>query len=192
MKRAIIFLGCLVLGPVLGCFLSGTWNTGGSTFWKRIDYFPYSLKTIIAMKPFGREFWVETTENEIYQITYPCSKDQICWMKTDTIPSDSSISDGEPVDYNISDNKCENDNFVYPLFHKITMCITSATHAPDATYTVSLALTSDNKLWIWDNPYRDPFSVMTNILLVTIVSTVIGFFTGLFSLAFSPTKGKHR
>jgi hypothetical protein len=179
-----------VLGPILGCLLSGTWHSGGSTFWKPIDYFPYSVKTILVVKPFGREFWVETTENEKYRVTYPCSEKQSCWTKSDEIPTDPS--DGEYVDYKVGSGRCENNNFVYPLFRTIIMCITSATHAPDATYTVSLALTNNNELWIWDQPYEDPFSVIISIFSVTAIGAVFGLFAGIFFLIFSPSKRKRK
>ena len=131
MKKMLIFITCLVLGPMLGCFLSGTWHDGANILWKPVDYFPHPVKNIMLVKPYGKEFWVETTENEIYQITYPCSKDQICWAKADNIPTE--IQDGYPSDYKVSNNKCENSHFVYPLLHKITMCVTLMVHVPDAT-----------------------------------------------------------
>jgi len=187
MKNVLIFISCLVLGPALGCFLSGIWSTGGSTFWKSIDYFPYPVKTILVLKSFGREFWVETTENETYLVTYPCSEKQSCWSRSDEIPTDPS--DGE-VDYQVSNGKCENNNFVYPLFHKIKMCITSATHAADATWTVSLALTNDNKLWIWDNPMIDPFTVVTRAIASMIAGGLIGYLTGIIIVAYNPPKRK--
>jgi len=183
---------CTILGPILGCFLSGTWHEGANTFWKPIDYFPYPVKAIIVMKPIGREIWIESIENEIYQIIYPCSKDKICWLKADAIPSDASTLAETPVDYNFSMDKCENSRFMYPLFHKITMCITSAVHAPDATHTVSLPLTSDNKLWVWDQDYEDPFSIMISLILSTIGGGLVGYITGVFLAAFIPFKKKRK
>jgi hypothetical protein len=190
MKRALIFLGCLILGPALCCFISGTWHMGGNTFWKPIDYFPYSVKTLIAMRPFGGEFWVETTENETYQVAYPCSDSQSCWTKSQEISAD--LFNEEYVDYKVSNNRCENNNFVYPLFQKIRTCITSTTHAPDATYTVSLALTEDNTLWIWDNPYIDPFTVMINVILSTIAGGLIGYIIGIVLVTYIPANKKRR
>lgn len=69
-KQILKILCFLVLGPVLGFFLSGAWYEGANTFWKQIDYFPYPVKTIIATRQHGREIWVKTIENGIYQITY--------------------------------------------------------------------------------------------------------------------------
>ena len=179
-----------MLGPIFGCLSSIFWHEGANTFWKPIDYFPYPVKTIIVMKPIGREFWVESAESEIYQVTYPCSEDQICWIKTDIVPSDISVLDREPIDYNISNDKCENNNFMYPIFHKITMCITSAVHAPDATHTVSLALTNNNKLWIWDQDYEDPFSILIKMQIATITGGLIGYLTGILIVAYNSPKRK--
>jgi hypothetical protein len=176
-RQILVFLCSLILGPIFGCLLGGWWYSGADTFWKRIDYFPLPVSKILALKPFGEEFWVETTGEEIYKIVYPCSKDQTCWTKARDVPSD--ISDGNAVDYKVSDARCENNNFVYPLFHKIKMCITSATHAPDATWTVSLALTNAGDLWIWDQPWESPYTVVPNITGLMIAGAVTGIFIGL-------------
>ena len=188
MKKLLIFISCLVLGPVLGCFLSDTWHEGANTFWKQIDYFPYPVKNLIITRQQGREIWIETTENDTYQITYPCSKNQTCWMQKDNIPPD--LPEEPYIIYKVGKNKCENDNIFYPLLSKIEKCITSIDHAADATWTTSVALTTNNKLWIWDQPYEDPFSVIINMFSVVIVSTIIGFFTGIFFLVFNPKKRK--
>jgi hypothetical protein len=129
------------------------------------------------MKPFGAEFWVETTENEIYKITYPCSKQQSCWEKSDNIPTD--LTDGNYVDYKTSSDQCENDSFVYPLFHKIKMCITSTTFAADAAWKVSLALADNNKLWIWDQPWVSPYTEMSSIFASMVIGAIIGILVGI-------------
>ncbi len=191
MRKILIFLTCLVAFPIVGSLLCTFWYSGANTFWKQIDYFPHPVKSIVALKPYGTEFWVETTNNEIYHITYPCLKDQTCWIKADNVPSNMLAA--YPVDYNISNNKCENNNYVYPLFHKITMCITSATHAPDATWTVSLALTLSKTLWIWDKPWESPYTVSASLVLSIIIGLSIGLLTGIFFITFnsSKRKGKH-
>jgi hypothetical protein len=143
------------------------------------------VKNIIALEPFGREFWVETTENEIYQVTYPCSKDITCWVKKDYVLSD--LSDGEII--NISENRCENNNFVYPLPYAIKMCATSVVLA-ESPWTSSLALTSKNKLWVWNKPWESPYTVLFYMASSTIIGGLIGYLTGIFLAAFSPSKRK--
>ncbi len=187
MKNVLIFIACLVLGPTLGCFLSGTWHSGANTFWKSIDYFPYPVKTIIVLSQFGDEFWVETTENETYQIRYPCTESQICWTKADIVPSKPSEEDGST--YDVSENRCKNDNFVYPLPYKITMCITSVILA-ESPRTSSLVLTDKNKLWIWNKPWVDSFTVMISLISSTIAGGLIGYLAGIIIVAYNPPKRK--
>jgi hypothetical protein len=174
-KQILVILFSLALGPVLGCLLGGLWYSGANTFWEQIDYFPYPVKTIIATRHHAREIWVETINRDIYQIAYPCLENQTCWIKQDNIPTD--LSEGPHIIYNLSNNKCENNNFVYPLFNKIESCITLIEHAADATWTTSLVLSENNKLWIWDSSYESPYTVLTNIVVLVIVGAVIGLFT---------------
>ena|SRR5215216_2743766 len=177
-KQVLIILCFLTFGPSLGCGSSILWHSGANTFWRPIDYFPYPVKNLIATRLHGKEIWVKTTENEIYEIKYPCLENQICWIKRNNIPPD--LSEEPYIIYKVSNNKCENDNFLYPLFHKIRTCITSIDHAPDATWTVSLALTTINKLWIWDSPWEAPDTEMLNMAISTFVGTAIGFSIGFF------------
>lgn len=178
MKKTLIFISCLILGSVFGCLFSIFLNAGGNTFWKPIDYFPHPVEQIIAMKAFGGEFWVETTDNDVYQITYPCPSKQDCWELSDEIPTD--LTEGEFwVDFLASNNKCENHNFVYPLFDKINSCYTSVVNA-ESFYTTSLALTNKNKLWIWNKPWKTPNTTFTFFIQATIVGAIIGIFVGLF------------
>ncbi len=188
MKKVGTFLLFLILAPIFGCLATTFWYSGANTFWKPIDYFPFSVNKLIAMEPFGKEFWVETNESEIYKITYPCLNGQTCWEQSTNIPSEPTHD--MVVDYKISDNKCENDNFVYPLLHKITVCITSATHAPDATWTVSLALSDNGKLWIWNRPWVDPYTILIGMSLSTILGGMVGFLAGALFLTAQKIKEK--
>lgn len=141
------------------------------------------------MKPFGKEFWVETSENEIYKIIYPCLSAQACWEKSVDIPS--NITEGNYLDLKISDGGCNNGNFVYPLFHKIMTCLTSRTFAADASpWTVSLALTDDNKLWIWDKPWESPYTVLSVVVSSAVIGIMIGLFACIFFLGFQMSKGR--
>lgn len=178
MRKLLVLLSCLILGSLLGWTLSTFWNSGANIFWKQINYFPHSVKEIIALKPYGRGFWVKTPENEIYQITYPCLNNEICWIKSGDVPS--NFLDGIPAKYSVSRYKCENDNFTYPLFHKIRMCITVIVYDSDITGAVSLALTEDSKLWIWDNPSIYPYTMFFNNLLSVTAGAIIGLLTGVF------------
>lgn len=180
-------MSALILAPMVGCLSSILWHEGANTFWKKIDYFPYLVKNIVTTSHHGKEIWVETTQNESYLIAYPCLENQNCWVKQE-IPSD--VSDNPYIIYKVSNGKCENTNFVYPLLHKIEQCITLIDHAPDATWTTSLAVTDNQELWIWDQPWEDPFSIMINIFWITIVSLVIGILIGVFFLIFNTTKRK--
>ena len=176
-KQILLILCPLILGPILCYGLSILWYSGANTFWKPIDYFPSPVKDIVAMKPYGRGFWVETTNNEIYQITYPCLKDQICWTKSENVPSD--FLEGIPAKNEISNNECKNNNFVYPLFHKIRMCITSTVYEADASSTASLVLTTNNKLWMWNSHAISPYTMLANRALLIIIGAVLGLFTSI-------------
>lgn len=188
MKKIVIFVCCLILGPIVGCLSSIFWHEGANTFWSKIDYFPYPVKTIIAAREHASEFWVETTENDLYRITYPCLENQTCWITQEQIPDDLTNYPG--LEYRVDNNKCGNDSIVYPLLHKIQMCITTLDHTADATWISSIALTEDQTLWVWDQPWQDPFSVMMSMFLATIVSTVIGVFAGMFFLLYGAIKRK--
>ena len=125
----------------------------------------------------GDEFWVQADDHAVYQILYPCEGNQVCWQKNDTIPD---VEEEYPGSYKISYNQCENTSFVYPLFREIKMCVTSTLLAADAYYGVSLALTSDGRLWIWEKPMVDPFSVVIGMMFSTAVGAIVGFLVGLF------------
>ena len=171
-KRLITFLLCIILGPLLGFLLTSLWFAGGNTFWKQVDYFPYPVENILTLQPYGNEFWVTTAENETYHILYPCEGTDACWEQVDTVP-DVAPSD----EYIVSDNKCENDYFAYPLSRQIKTCISSTTFAEASTegsaktdknpWRVSLALTADNELWIWQNPWDFPnMSLLSKFFLL--------------------------
>ena len=178
-KRLITFLLCIILGPLLGFLLTSLWFAGGNTFWKQVDYFPYPVENILTLQPYGNEFWVTTAENETYHILYPCEGTDACWEQVDTVP-DVAPSD----EYIVSDNKCENDYFAYPLSRQIKTCISSTTFAEASTegsaktdknpWRVSLALTADNELWIWQNPWDFPNRVIAFKVFFTFIGLSIG------------------
>src|SRR5574341_1000335 len=184
MKGALIFLCFLILGPILGCLVSGFWYSGANTFWKPIDYFPFAVNKLIAMKPFGKEFWVETSENEIYKVAYPCLDGQTCWEKSADIPSD--LAEGNTISYKTSNNRCENDNFVYPL-HAIRTCITLVVPG-ESPWTTSLALTDNNKLWIWDKSWKSPYTELVGMVSSMFLGGMIGFLAGALFLGFQKIK----
>ncbi len=178
-KRLIMFLLCIILGPLLGFLLTSLWFAGGNTFWKQVDYFPYPVESILALQPYGNEFWVTTAENETYHILYPCEGSDACWEQVDEVP-DIAPSDK----YVVSDNKCENDYLAYPLSRPIKTCISSTTfpkassessaNTADNPWRVSLALTADNELWIWQNPWDFPNRVIAFKVFFTFIGLSIG------------------
>ena len=127
------------------------------------------------MDSHGNEFWVKVKDNEIYRIIYPCKNEKVCWSKTDIVPE---VEQGLDVDYKVTENACENDSIAYPLFKKIKQCITSKDYAADATWIVSLALTEDNKLWIWQQPWESPYNVLFEMYLSTICGAIAGVLIG--------------
>jgi hypothetical protein len=174
--QGFLLVGIMILSPIFGCLLSGLWAEGGNTFWKRIDYFPLPAEKLDSMQPSVNEFWVEANGGTTYHIRYPCERNQQCWDETNNI----AIIEEYTGFYEVSYNQCENDSFVYPLFHKIKMCITSTVLAPDAYYRASLALTSDGDLWIWEKPMIDPFSVMIQMIVCTVIGGVVGVIAAIF------------
>ena len=176
MKKFFIFLVCSFLGSILGFSLFAFWYSGGNTFWKPINYFPYPVQNILALQGFGKEFWVETKDNEIYQIIYPCLNDQTCWIKVDNIPS---LPEEVTVAYKVSDNKCDNGNFVYPLPHPIRICLTSMVLA-EVPWITSLALTDNHQLWIWDKPWFSQGTQLFNFVLSIALGAMIGILLGKF------------
>lgn len=173
MKKTLLALGSVLLGPVLGCFLSTFWAEGGNTIWKPIDYFPYSVYEINLMQPFGNEFWVTTTDNSMYHIQYPCEEGQICWDKAVTIPPSNSIEG----DYKINDKRCENE-IPYPLLRKIKTCVSATILTPDANWKTSLALTENGDLWIWQKPWVGPDSIFLGMIFSALLGAFIGFLVG--------------
>lgn len=178
-KRLITLLSCAIFGPLIGFLLTSFWFAGGGTFWKPIDYFPYPVEKIINLQPYGNEFWVTTTDNTTYHVLYPCQGTEGCWQE------DNEVPDLVPSDkYVASDNKCESDYFIYPLFHKIKSCVTSTifAKAPQGSSTntianpwrVSLALTDDNTLWIWQKTWNFPNRVLAYKVFFTALGLLIG------------------
>ena len=179
-KRLVTFLCCITIGPLLGFLLTSFWFAGGGTFWKQIDYFPYPVETILTLQPYGNEFWVTTTDNDIYHVLYPCLGTEACWQKDDIIP------DVVPSDkYIVSDGKCTTDYFIYPLFRGIKTCVTSTEFAetPQTAsvnsvtnpWRVSLALTDDNTLWIWQKPWNFPDRVLAYKVFFTFLGLLMGW-----------------
>lgn len=171
----MFFLGSVILALVLGCLLSGWWATGGNIFWKPIDYFPFPVESVVSMEPFGHEFWVKSTDNQIYHIVYPCENGQVCWDHMDVLPERDLAFFG----YKITENACENDSIAYPLFRKIKSCITSIV-PNQSLWIVSLALTENGKLWIWQKPWDSPYNVLANMVGAIFVSVIIGLVIGAF------------
>jgi hypothetical protein len=178
-KRLKIFLSCITLGPLLGFLLTSFWFAGGSAFWKQVDYFPYPVENILALQPYGNEFWVTTAENETYHILYPCAEAGACWEQVDEVP-DVAPSD----EYIVSEGKCENDYFAYPLSRPIKTCISSttfpkassetSTNTVDNPWRVLLVLTADNKLWIWQKPWNFANRVLAFKVFFTFIGLSIG------------------
>ena len=178
-KRLKIFLFCIILGPLLGFLLTSFWFAGGNTFWKQVDYFPFPVEKILALQPYGNGFWVMTVDNDVYRVLYPCEGTEACWQQDDAVP------DVAPSDkYVVSDNKCENDYFEYPLSRKIKTCISSTTFAKassessantvDNPWRVSLALTDENELWIWQKPWNFANRVLAFKVFFTFIGLSIG------------------
>jgi|GEM_PF-2035697 len=178
-KRLITLLSCVILGPLLGFLLITLWFAGGNTFWKQIEYFPYPVAKILTLQPYGNEFWVTTTDNATYHILYPCEGTEACWQQDDAVP------DVVPSDeYVVSDNKCANASFVYPLSRKVKTCVTSTIFAKTTQgarensipnpWRVSLALTEDNQLWIWQKPWNFPNRVIAYKVFFTFIGLAIG------------------
>jgi hypothetical protein len=174
-KQWLVLLGSIVLTPILGCLLSAYWAEGGNTFWKSINYFPLPVESILLMKPFGDEFWVRADDNKIYHMMYPCENDQQCWNQTDVVPEINLFD----IDYKVTENACENDSIAYPLLRKIRSCVTSIV-PNESPWIVSLAVTEDQRLWIWQKPWESPYNVLAGMVGVLVVSPFIGLFLGLF------------
>jgi len=174
-KKILVFVGSIILVPVLGCLLSVFWVEGGNTFWKPIDYFPFPVEKILLMEPFGREFWVKSGDNAIYHIVYPCANGQGCWDQVDGAPQ----IDLTYIDYQVTANACENDSIAYPLVRKIRSCITSIV-PNESPWMVSLALTEDQKLWIWQKPWNSPYNELAGMVGATFFSAIIGLVIGVF------------
>ena len=174
-KKILVFLGSVILAPVSGCLLSGFWAQCGNTFWKPIDYFPLPVENVLLMEPFGNEFWVRSNDNEIYHIVYPCESGEVCWDKINALPE----IDLTYIDYKVTEKICENDSIAYPLFRKIRNCITSIV-PNESPWMVSLALTEDNKLWIWQKPWDSPYNVLAYMAFSIFGGAIIGLLIGAF------------
>lgn len=174
-KRILAFLISIILLPVFGCLLSVFWFSGGNIFWKQINYFPLPVEKVLAMEPFGREFWVQANDNEIYHIVYPCENKQECWEKVETPPQ----VDVSFVDYKVTERTCQNTSIKYPLFHKIRSCITSVV-PNESPWIVSLALTEGHQLWIWQKPWDSPYNVLMYMFVAVICAIFLGLFLGIF------------
>jgi FtsH-binding integral membrane protein len=175
MRKFWAFLGCTLLFTVFGCLMSGFWVSGGNTFWRPIDYFPLPVESVLIMEPFGHEFWVKSDDNKSYHIAYPCENGQLCWNEIDGLPE----VDISYVSYKVTENTCENDTIVYPLLHKIKSCITSIV-PNESPWMVSLALTDDHRLWIWQKPWNSPYNDLAFIVSSVFRGALIGLLVGIY------------
>jgi hypothetical protein len=176
-KRVLAFLMCMIFAPLSGCLLGNFWVTGGNIFWEPIHYFPFPVEDILLLEPFGDEFWVQAVDNKLYHIVYPCESGQGCWDQVDVVPEkDLSYTD---VDYRVTEKLCRNDSIAYPLFRKIKICITSIV-PNESPWTVSLALTEDQDLWIWQKPWDSPYNVFAKIVGTIFFGAIFGLVTGIF------------
>ena len=174
-RKILVFLAPIVFFPTLGCLLSGFWFSGGNVFWKQVNYFPLPVENVLAMEPFGKEFWVKSNDNQIYHIVYPCKNGQGCWNKVDTVTQvDLSF-----VDYKVTEDTCQNDLIKYPLFRTIKSCITSIV-PNESPWIVSLVLTEDHQLWVWQKPWDSPYNVLSYMFIVVIGTIFLGLFIGIF------------
>ncbi len=174
-KKILVFLGSVILASVSGCLLSGFWAQGGNVFWKPIDYFPLPVESVLLMEPFGSEIWVRSNKSEIFHIVYPCESGQACWNKIEVLPEVGFKNS----DYRVTENTCDNDSIAYPLFHKIKSCITSVV-PNESPWIVSLALTEDNRLWIWQKPWDSPYNVLAYMAFSIFGGAIIGLLIGTF------------
>ena len=172
-KQILAFFGSIIVVPILGCLLSGFWAEGGNTFWKPIDHFPLPVEDVLLMEPFGREFWVKSNDSKIYHLVYPCGDGQECWDQIDVVPE----IDLSYIDYKVTENACENDSIAYPLLRKIKSCITSIV-PNESPWVVSLALTEDHKLWIWQKPWESPYNVLADMIGAVFASVILGLIVG--------------
>ncbi len=59
------------------------------------------------------------------------------------------------------------------------MCITTIVYH-ESLWTTSLALSDNNKLWIWNKPWESPYTELSNMAVMMFVGAVIGFSIGFF------------
>jgi len=64
-KKILAFLDPVILFPILGSVISVFWFSGGNVFWKPINYFPLPVENVLAMEPFGKEFWAKANDHQI-------------------------------------------------------------------------------------------------------------------------------
>jgi hypothetical protein len=181
MKKILIIVVSVVLGAILTSFVDDI--TEGIK-WKRLEYFSIPVDKLLAMKPFGREIWVGTDKGEIYKLVYPCQDVEPCWEKTEDYPIllngdyvDEEVH--EYIEYDVSSGHCPSTVDVGSLPGEIKTCITSIALA-ESFYTVSLVLTENHELWIWDDPWVSPYTVIENTLALMCVGSIIGLFIGIF------------
>ena len=175
----------VVLSMILGGTLGNQYAISGQrTTWQQLDYFPFPVKNLLVVKPFGQELWVETTNDEIYEIDYPCSGTEACWERFDKAPS--SPPDGDYVDdevhqalvYNRSESVCDDTyDVIDPFPGELRTCITSTALA-ESLYIFALALNDKNELWVWDSPWVSPYTVMENMAGTICLGSVIGLIVG--------------
>ena len=181
----------VVTSIVLGGFLMNQIRSYSErTTWERIDYFPFPIENLLVVKPFGKEFWIETKENFTYRIIYPCLEGETCWGASDDVPTNPLNGDyideeiHEYLHYDKREGSCgEYNDSSFP--GKIKTCITSTALA-ESFYVFSLVLTDKNELWVWDNPWESPYTVMENIATSVCVGGFIGFIVSLLGVILWP------
>lgn len=175
LKLCIIFF-CIIVGGIGGIRV---WAYLERTVWQRLDYFPFPVQNLISMESFGKEFWVETTEGEIYKIIYPCLAGEKCWEKSSSAPSlpanDIYIEEDA---YDKRDGACDDRYNKSPFPGKLKTCITIVEFA-ESLYMVSLGLDDRQELWIWDQPWESPYTVMAEMISAIFCGSMTGFILSL-------------
>jgi hypothetical protein len=188
-KKFIIVLVTIFLGGIAGIFF---WFYSERTIWHRLEYFPYPVEDLIYLKPFGKEFWVEGLDGEIFKITYPCLENKDCWeTSTDVppVPNNGMYVDEDVHEYinysKSNDGTCKSNSSLFPGI--LLSCI-SSTAGNESLYIFLLGLNDKNELWVWDQPWESPYNTIEKVQSSICLGSLAGLFMGLILIQI-PLKG---
>jgi hypothetical protein len=168
LKIGLIIGVCL--GAIYGCFAA---FSGSSGYWKNLD-FPFPIANIVYIDAADR-IWVETADQDLYTISFHCSKEP-CWEKASSLPDYSDRESwGKEYQFQFVED-CAFEHLTYPLFQQTKKCASANSQFPEGEIWIYLTLTKSGNLYYWQG--SSGLYDMLGILIFPLFFAFIGLVPG--------------